>query len=162
MPIAFSGPGSTPAGVNATGTILPWTQAAAPTNYLLCDGSAVSRTTYAALFTAISTTFGSGDGSTTFNVPDLRLRTIHGFKTGDANHGTIGGTGGVSTRTLTATEIPAHTHDLPGSATAGGGSAMVTSTDSGGNGNRTTSSYGSGSAFNTLTPYMTMNWIIKT
>lgn len=56
------------------GAILAYAAATAPTGYLLCNGAAVSRTTYAALFTAISTTYGTGDGSTTFNVPDLRGR----------------------------------------------------------------------------------------
>jgi len=55
-----------------TGVILPYGGASAPTGFLLCDGSAVSRTTYATLFGVISTTYGAGDGSTTFNVPDLR------------------------------------------------------------------------------------------
>lgn len=54
------------------GTISPFGGSAIPSGYLLCNGQAVSRTTYAALFTAIGVAFGSGDGSTTFNVPDLR------------------------------------------------------------------------------------------
>lgn len=61
--------------LNPPGIIAPFAGSSAPTDWLLCDGSAVSRTTYANLYTAISTTFGSGDGSTTFNVPDLRGRT---------------------------------------------------------------------------------------
>jgi len=54
------------------GTIVMYGAAAAPTGWLLCDGAAISRTTYAALFAVIGTTFGAGDGSTTFNVPDMR------------------------------------------------------------------------------------------
>lgn len=54
------------------GSMLMWAAAAAPTGYLLCDGSAVDRTTYADLFVALGTTWGSGDGSTTFNIPDMR------------------------------------------------------------------------------------------
>lgn len=54
------------------GVVVPYAGAAAPSGYLLCDGSAVSRTTYAALFAVLSTAFGSGDGSTTFNLPDMR------------------------------------------------------------------------------------------
>ena len=61
-----------------TGAVLPYGGASAPTGFLLCTGSAVSRTTYAALFAVISTTFGSGDGSTTFNVPQLNKRTVLG------------------------------------------------------------------------------------
>ena len=54
------------------GLILPWTTSTIPSGYLLCDGDPVSRTTYAALFDVIGTNYGSGDGSSTFNLPDLR------------------------------------------------------------------------------------------
>lgn len=64
-----------------TGLILPYTAATAPTGFLLCDGTAVSRTTYAALFAVTSTNFGVGDGATTFNVPDMRSRFIMGAGT---------------------------------------------------------------------------------
>lgn len=57
-----------------TGSILPYAGSSAPTNWLLCDGSAVSRVTYATLFALVSTTYGSGDGSTTFNLPNLKNR----------------------------------------------------------------------------------------
>lgn len=60
------------------GAILPYGGTSAPTGYLICDGSAVSRTTYATLFTAIGENFGQGDNSTTFNVPDLRGRFLRG------------------------------------------------------------------------------------
>lgn len=59
-----------------TGLIFPWTTATAPSGYLLCSGAVVSRTTYADLFAVIGTTFGSGDGSTTFGIPDLRGKQI--------------------------------------------------------------------------------------
>lgn len=65
-----------------TGTVLAFAGSAAPTGYLACDGSAVSRTTYSALFAVISTTWGVGDGVTTFNVPDLRGRQLIGAGTG--------------------------------------------------------------------------------
>jgi len=76
-----------------TGLISPYGAATAPTGWLLCDGAAVSRTTFAELFAVIGTTYGAGDGSTTFNVPDLRQR----FPLGKATAGTgatLGGTGG--------------------------------------------------------------------
>lgn len=60
------------------GTVLPYAATSVPANWLLCAGQAVSRTAYADLFTLIGTTYGSGDGSTTFNLPDLRGRTIAG------------------------------------------------------------------------------------
>ena len=68
-----------------TGAILAWTTATAPTGWLECDGSAVSRTTYAALFAVIAETYGNGDGSTTFNLPDLRGEFIRGFDNSAGN-----------------------------------------------------------------------------
>ncbi len=68
--------------VGATGTVTMFAGASAPADWLLCDGSAVSRTTYSALFAVTSTTFGIGDGSTTFNLPDLRSRIPVGAGTG--------------------------------------------------------------------------------
>ena len=64
-----------------TGSIFGNARSSAPTGYLLCDGSAVSRTTYARLFTAIGTTYGTGNGSTTFNIPDGRGGTLRGAGT---------------------------------------------------------------------------------
>lgn len=75
------------------GAVCQYAGASAPTNWLFCDGSAVSRTTYANLFTAIGTTWGSGDGSTTFNIPDARQK----FALGKASSGTgatLASTGG--------------------------------------------------------------------
>lgn len=98
-----------------TGTIKLWGAAAAPSGYLLCDGSAVSRTTYAALFAVLGTTFGSGNGSTTFNLPDLRGRAPIGSGTGDAGGATahaLGSKTGTETHTLIETELPAHTHEV--------------------------------------------------
>lgn len=61
-----------------SGIILPYGGPASPTGWLICDGAAVSRTLYSVLFTAIGTTFGDGDGSTTFNLPDTRGRSLFG------------------------------------------------------------------------------------
>jgi microcystin-dependent protein len=68
-----------------TGAIVAWPTATAPTGWLECDGSAVSRTTYADLFDIIGETYGDGDGSTTFNLPDLRGEFIRGFDNGAGN-----------------------------------------------------------------------------
>lgn len=89
-----------------TGGIMAYGGTSAPTGFLMCDGSAVSRTTYAALFTAIGTAFGGGDGSTTFNVPDLRARAPYG-KAASGTAGTLGGTFGALDHTHTG---PSHTH----------------------------------------------------
>mgnify|MGYP001614796295 FL=1 len=103
------------------GVIWPYGGAAAPSGYLLCDGSAVSRTIYAALFTAIGTAFGVGDGSTTFNVPDMKGRVPAGkesvatrltptYFVGDST--TLGVTGGLESHTLTTAELAAHSHGV--------------------------------------------------
>jgi len=101
------GGGSVPSGV-----MFDFAGTSAPTGYLLCDGSAVDRTTYAALFTAIGTTWGVGDGSTTFNVPDFRRRVAVGSGgTGTAELGNaVGNVGGDETHTLVISEMPTHTH----------------------------------------------------
>lgn len=67
------------------GEIITWTTSTAPTNTLVCDGSAVSRTTYAALFAVIGDDFGTGNGTTTFNLPDFRGRFLRGFANGSSN-----------------------------------------------------------------------------
>lgn len=80
-------------GTMPTGTIVATGRSTAPTGWLLCDGAAVSRTTYAALFAAIGTTYGAGNGSTTFNVPDLEQRFPLG-KAASGTGATLGATGG--------------------------------------------------------------------
>jgi microcystin-dependent protein len=103
-------------GAKPVGEIFDFAGASAPTGALLCGGQAVSRTTYARLFTICGTTYGVGDGSTTFNVPDLRgvvragLDNLGGSDAGRmstyANHNTLGGIGGTQNHTLTAGQIP--------------------------------------------------------
>ena len=93
-----------------SGSLLMWPTTSAPTGYLNCDGTAVSRTTYASLFAVVSTTFGSGDGSTTFNLPNYTGRMPYG-----ATIGTIGGSADaiVVSHTHTATSTvtdPGHAH----------------------------------------------------
>lgn len=105
------------------GTILDYGGVAAPSGYLLCYGQAVSRTDYNQLFSAIGTTWGAGDGSTTFNVPDLRgfvtagkdnmggtdsgrLNTI----TAGGGHNAVAGYGGAQTHTLTEAQLASHGH----------------------------------------------------
>lgn len=91
------------------GSIMAWASATAPQNWLVCDGSAVARAAYPALFAAIGTTYGLGDNATTFNLPDLRGRVPVGLST-DTEFNTVGKTGGAKTHTLTETEMPSHTH----------------------------------------------------
>lgn len=91
------------------GIILPYAGSTAPEGYLMCDGSAVSRSTYAALFAVIGTTYGAGDGSTTFNIPDLTGRVVIGVSGTHA----LGTTGGEESHALLEAELPAHHHEVP-------------------------------------------------
>ena len=88
------------------GAIKPWTKATAPAGYLLCNGGAVSRSTYAELFAVTGTTYGVGDGSTTFNVPQLQGKMPQGF---DGNTYNLAGTGGANTVTVSLTNNQAVT-----------------------------------------------------
>lgn len=90
------------------GIICPFGGSSAPYGFLMCNGQAVSRTTYAALFAVIGTTYGGGNGSTTFNVPDLRGRTVIGSNSSHA----LGSTGGAETVKLTQNQsaLPSHGH----------------------------------------------------
>ena len=124
-------------GISA-GTIIPYGGSSAPSGFLLCDGSAVSRTTYSTLFGVIGTTFGVGDGSTTFNLPDLRGRVPAGKDnmggsaasrltgtTMSPDGNTLGATGGSQTHTLTTSEMPAHAHRIWSSSGGGSGSTVA-------------------------------------
>ena len=117
---------STPAAAAtvATGIVEMYAGATAPTGYLLCDGAAVSRSTYSALFAITSTTYGAGNGSTTFNVPNLSGRMVMGAGTGTglnaSGTGAPSGTAqtartrgqwlGEETHLLTTAELASHTH----------------------------------------------------
>lgn len=91
------------------GIVMPFAGSTAPQGWMLCDGAAVSRTTYAALFAVIGTTYGAGDGETTFNIPNLAGRVVIGSSQSHA----LGTTGGSETVTLTADQLPAHVHEVP-------------------------------------------------
>lgn len=91
------------------GIVQPFAGSIAPQGYLLCDGSAVSRTDYADLFTTIGTIYGAGDGTTTFNVPDLSGRVVLGISQGHA----LGSFGGEISHVLTEQELPTHSHVVP-------------------------------------------------
>lgn len=165
------------------GLMAPYPGATAPTGWLLCFGQAVSRATYSALFAVISTTYGSGDGSTTFNLPDLRGRVIAGQDdmggtsanrltglSGGVDGDVLGGTGGAESHTLTEAEIPSHSH-IDGYSNGGGGGTYGDTTaasvsDMSMNGSSTshpnTSSTGGDGAHNNVQPTIILNYIIKT
>ena len=96
------------------GMVQAYAGSAAPTGWLKCNGAAVSRTTYATLFAAIGTTYGSGDGSSTFNVPDLRGEFVRGW---DDSRGVDSGR---SLGSFQADELKSHTHTFAGSTASGG------------------------------------------
>ena len=142
---------------------------------MLCYGQTLSRSTYAALFAAIGTAYGVGDGTTTFGLPDMRGR-IPGGKdnmggaaasrlttAGSGVDGaTLGAAGGSESHALTIPQMPSHAHSMTGFTnrnTASGGSEMIIST---GNGNTWTStSQGSDNAHPNAQPTLVMNYIIK-
>ena len=191
-----------------TGSIQMWPTTSAPSGYLLCNGNAVSRTSYAALFAVMGTTFGAGDGSTTFNLPNY----TNNFPVGAGSSYSLASTGGATSVTLSTANIPAHSHSSSGlsassntsvsltdpghqhyvgsrdsTAQDGGAytqefvsnynntsngpstytnftttgisvsSATTTTTISG-----STGSIGSGTAFNTVPPYLAIYFIVKT
>lgn len=93
-----------------TGALTPFASSTVPTGWLLCDGQAVSRTTYAELFAIISTNYGTGNGSTTFNVPNLKGRVPVGLDSAQTEFDVLAETGGAKTHTLTTAQMPVHTH----------------------------------------------------
>lgn len=165
-----------PAGVGP----LPFSGSVVPSGWLICDGLAVSRATYAGLFAAISTVFGAGDGSTTFNVPDMRGRSPVGKDnmggsaalrvtvggSGIAG-GTLGASGGAETVTLAEAQIPSHVHQqrtYDGTPFANGGAAASVNNQVSAAGTTTpvnTVATGGGGVHQNMTPTLIVNYIIK-
>ena len=147
------------------GSIIQWTSNTIPDGFLLCDGSAVSRTTYAELFSVIGTTYGAGDSTTTFNLPDLRGRVGVG-KSSDTEFDTLGEIGGEKKHTLTVDEMPSHQHKLSLDE-YGQDNASAVKWASGNNKGKYAYSgdmiepVGGGQAHNILQPYLVTNYIIK-
>lgn len=135
-----------------------------PTGWLECDGSAVSRTTFSDLFNEIGTTYGVGDGSTTFNLPDLRGRAPIGDGQGSGlTNRTLGDEDGEEECTLSESELPAHTHPDGGSIPASdelntGGLSNIQNTGSTIN----TGNTGGDSAHNNMHPFSVATFMIKT
>ena len=164
------GPGVTPN---------PGTIQDVPTGWLLCSGAAASRTAYSALFAIIGTTYGVGDGSTTFNVPDLRGRIAAGKDNmggttasrltsgGSGITGTtLGSAGGTETHTLTEAQMPSHSHGVyvwPDYATPYGSwlRSLVQSGNYGQQNQGSTDARGSSQAHLNTQPTIIINYIIK-
>ena len=173
-------------GVN-TGIIIPWTSTSVPSGFLECTGAAVSRSTYSDLFAVVGTTYGAGDGSSTFNIPDLQDAVVVNkspakalASTGGAN--TVASTGNISgtlgNTTLSEAMLPAHTHGLGfgpvaaalqnnmgmGQSALRGSFAPFSSPPVGGGGAHTHPLSGSvsGTATSVLQPYLALIYVIKT
>ena len=164
--------------VYSSGAVMAFAGDSAPEGWILCRGQAVSRLQFGSLFETIGEKYGAGDGSTTFNVPNLRGRVIVGWHSGDTDFNESAKTGGEKSHTLTVDEMPAHGHRISGGDTGetrlrsgraylvdgGAGAAAwaawfgegynsihnVTATDTGGN-----------QSHNNMPPYIVMNYIIK-
>lgn len=107
------GGGSAVADTLPIGSVVEWFSNTIPTNWLLCNGQAVSRTTYSELFAKLGTTYGAGDGSTTFNLPNIKGRYIAGLDSNDPNFNSLGKTGGAVSQDIAHTHtINGHTHTL--------------------------------------------------
>lgn len=139
---------------------------AAPEGYLIANGQAVSRTTYANLFAVYGTAHGAGDGSTTFNLPDMTGRVAMG--TGPGGTHPVGETGGMEVHTLTLSELPSHQHDawtgavrwnFAGATGDAGSYADVQGTHVT---DIKTVAAGGSQPHNNLQPYMAGRWLVKT
>ena len=170
-----------------TATIVPWSSASVPSGFLECDGSAVSRSTYSALFAIVGTTYGSGDGSSTFNVPNLQDNVAVGksnnkalASTGGANTVTSTGNVGGSTAnaTLSESQLASHSHGINASnpqspfvgaglhvgfpATINNATKNSRNAGSGSGHSHNMSATFSGDATSVIQPYLTVIYIIKT
>jgi microcystin-dependent protein len=172
-----------------TATVVPWSDSSIPTGFLECNGAAVSRSTYSALFAIIGTTYGAGDGASTFNVPDLQDNIAMGksgtkalASTGGAN--TVASTGNVGGSTANATlstaQLASHGHQALYNRAMGvnptrqnlsentqtsnpsGGTLNTNNAGSGTGHSHNMSATFSGDATSVIQPYLTLIYIIKT
>lgn len=143
------------------GSVTVFAGSIVPSNWLLCNGSEVSRTDYSELFNVIGTTYGTGDGSTTFKLPDLRDKFVIG--TGDDN--TLGSTGGEKEHILTEAELPEHRHNYTNNRGTGsqswGGLIGTNKVDGVTLGTSGSSYAGNNQPHNNMPPYIAQTFIIK-
>ena len=173
-----------------SGMVMPYAGTSAPTGFLLCGGQAVSRTTYSDLFSVIGTTYGVGDGSSTFNLPDLQGRVVAGKDdmsgssanrltdavTGGLNGDTLGDTGGTESHTLTSAQsgLRQHSHSATTTLTRVSGSGSSSGIEDDNSRNTVTNSsfvsttisnssaLDASEAHNNVQPTIILNYIIKT
>jgi microcystin-dependent protein len=165
-----------------TATIVPWSDSSIPSGFLECNGANVSRSTYSALFAIVGTTYGAGDGSSTFGLPNLQ----DNVPVGKSNNKALGSTGGANTvqksgnvggstanATLSESQLASHSHNYKGQGTPGGnpgilyhnpGSAQksFSNTGSGSGHSHNMSATFTGDSTSVVQPYLTVIYIIKT
>lgn len=176
-------------GSSPSGSLTAFAGATAPTGWLICDGSAVSQTTYASLYAVVGSTYNTGgEGAGNFRLPNIKGRVIVGLDASDSDFNVLGETDGAKTHTLTTAEMPSHNHtgSISGGShshsmstgaalTLGAGNSLFANsgnppvTSAGNTGTSASHSHtlsinneGSGGAHNNLQPYIALNWIIKT
>lgn len=132
----------------------------APIGWLICNGTNISRADNSDLFAVIGTTFGAGDGTTTFTLPDLRGRVPAGYDSAQVEFNALGKIGGAKTHTLAESEIPAHNHWYEGVLTSVS-QAAAGSTIRGNTTGKYTNNTGGGQPHNNLQPYTVLNYVIK-
>ena len=176
--------GETLSGINSIdttpiGMIMQYAGTSIPERWMKCEGQTLSRTDYSELFSVIGTTYGSGDGSTTFNLPNLEGRIPIAMSASDTDFNTLGKTGGSKTHTQTVDELARHNHIINSS--IGAGNPIVVYADgvptpSSGSTNYTlkytgttsdstpymyTNRNGNGSPMDIMNPYIVLNYCIK-
>lgn len=148
------------------GTIIPWPSDVIPSGWIACSGN-VSRATYPELFALIGVTYGAGDGSTTFGLPNLTGRLPMGKYPGGPYANLLGVSGGESTHVLSIAEMPVHDHAqvVLANGSAGSGQRIDYAGDRAFAGRfpqgTNTDGAGGGAAHNVLNPYTTVNYIIR-
>lgn len=177
--LAISAPGGVQINghqIDPAGNVVMTARATAPGGWLLCEGQAVSRTVFAVLFSAIGVQYGGGDGSTTFNIPDMRGRVPTGRDAGQGEFSLLGGAAGEKTVTLSIAQMPSHSHQWQAAGTTTPGTTANWDDIVGGNSSalgtgppspedaasNAIKARGGNAAHNNLQPYRTLNFIIKT
>lgn len=145
------------------GSVMEFAGTTAPDGWLICDGSAISRETYSALFNVIGVYWGEGDGSTTFNLPPYQGKVGVGLDPNDTDFDTIGKTYGTKTVTLNINQIPPHKFDIVTAQTGGGDApAGYNYSQNGGVYNSNfVRQLGGGQPHNNVQPSLAINKIIK-
>ena len=142
--------GNEPSGYAPIGSIVAYSSNNAPNGWLICNGSAVSRETYNELFNVINTNYGQGDGTTTFNLPDLSGKVVIGV----SNTHALGSTGGEELTQITIENLPSDLEIIKQGSYDVGDDGSLRKTCQ-----RT--AYGGGVALTNMQPYITLNYIIR-